>query len=61
MKYFIWAYNPKVVSIRPSQGISFVVPETKTEAYLELERQRPELCLYRGWQAFWRSEDSKIG
>lgn len=37
MKYFIWAYNPKVVGIRPSQGISFVVPETKTEAYLELE------------------------
>ncbi|WP_350345614.1 hypothetical protein [Lactobacillus delbrueckii] len=37
MKYFIWAYNPKVVGIRPSKGISFVVPETKTEAYLELE------------------------
>lgn len=36
MKYFIWAYNPKVVGIRPSQGISFIVPEAKKEAYFEL-------------------------
>ncbi|MFR0584958.1 carboxylate--amine ligase [Lactobacillus porci] len=36
MKYFIWAYNPKVVGIRPSQGISFIVPEAKKESYFSL-------------------------